>query len=272
MLLPTDSLPKLMFVGVTVIWGWDATPAPVRLMTSGEFGELLTMEMLPVEFPAVVGENFAVNDVLCPAPSVAGVARPLILKPVPDALACEIETLAEPELVKVTDELPLAPTFTFPKLTVDAFAVRLPCVPEPLTGIERVELLAVLEMVIVPDAAPVVVGANCAVKLADWFAPMVTGVAKPITLKPLPVATSDEIVALALPVFVNVIVCWPLLPTATLPNDTFAGLAPRVELVATPMPDIVRVCGEFGALSVKLMLPDAAPVAVGANCAENVTA
>ena len=109
-------------------------------------------------------------------------------------------------------------------------------------------------------------------KLADWLAPMVSGAAKPVTLNPFPVATNDEMVALALPVFVNVTVCWLLLPTTTFPNETLAGLAPRVELVATPVPDIVRVCGELGALSVKLMLPDAAPVAVGANCVENVTA
>ena len=101
---------------------------------------------------------------------------------------------------------------------------------------------------------------------------MVTGVARPVTLKPGPVAANDEMVALAFPVLVSVTVCWLLLPTATLPNETLAGLAFSVELVETPIPDIVRVCGEFGALSVKLMLPEAAPVAAGTNCAENVTA
>jgi hypothetical protein len=97
----------------------------------------------------------------------------------------------------------------------------------------------------------------------------VTGVERPLALKPAPVVAIAEIVALALPEFVSVTVCWPLLPTETLPNETVAGLAPSVELVATPVPERVSVCGEFGALSVKLMLPVAAPVAVGANCAEN---
>ena len=41
-----------------------------------------------------------------------------------------------------------------------------------------------------------------------------------------------------------------------------------MELVETPFPARVRVWGEFGALSVKLMLPVAAPAAVGANCVE----
>jgi len=97
----------------------------------------------------------------------------------------------------------------------------------------------------------------------------VTGAVRPATLKPVPVEEIAEIVALAFPAFVSVTVCWPLLPTATLPNETAAGLAPSVELVATPLPERVSVCGEFGALSVKLMLPAAAPAAVGANCTEN---
>ena len=57
-----------------------------------------------------------------------------------------------------------------------------------------------------------------------------------------------------------------MLPTETLPNDTLPGLAINVELVVTPLPTRVTVCGEVGALSVKMMLPVAAPAAVGANC------
>ena len=41
------------------------------------------------------------NDVLCPAPSVNGVVIPLMLKPVPEAVACEIVRLAVPEFVRV---------------------------------------------------------------------------------------------------------------------------------------------------------------------------
>ena len=86
-LLPTASLPKLTLVGFTVICGEDATAVPDKLMTKGEFGELLTIEMLPVGFPAEAGANFAVKTAVCPAPSVAGRVRPLILKPVPATLA-----------------------------------------------------------------------------------------------------------------------------------------------------------------------------------------
>jgi hypothetical protein len=68
-------------------------------------------------------------------------------------------------------------------------------------------------------------------------------------------------------VFVKVIVCGLLLPTDTLPNATLPGLATKLELVATPVPTMLTTCGEPGALSVKVMLPVAAPLAVGANCA-----
>ena len=38
---------------------------------------------------------------LSPAPKVSGVLKPLMLMPVPDAVAAEIVTLAVPEFVKV---------------------------------------------------------------------------------------------------------------------------------------------------------------------------
>ena len=196
---------------------------------------------------------------------MAGVERPVMVKPAPETLAWEMLMLAEPELVKVTVEEPDEPTLTVLKLTAPGFAVRLPCTPKPLSGIESVELLALLLMVMEPEAAPAVVGANCAEKFTVWLAATVTGVESPETLKPAPVAEIDEMVALALPELVRVMFCWPLLPTATLAKDTEAGLAPRVELVATPVPERARVCGEFGALSVKLMLPEAAPFDVGVN-------
>lgn len=85
-------------------------------------------------------------------------------------------------------------------------------------------------------------------------------------MKPLPVALTAEIVALVLPLFVSVMVCWALLPTDTLPNAALPGLAVKVELVETPLPTRVTVCGEVGALSVNVMLPVAAPAEVGANC------
>ena len=133
-------------------------------MESGEFGALLVMEMLPEALPAVVGENFAVKEVDWPAAIVAGVERPVMVKPAPETLAWEMLMLAEPELVKVTVEEPDEPTFTLLKLTAAGLEVRLPCTPEPLSGIESVELFAELLMVMEPEAAPAAVGTNCAEK------------------------------------------------------------------------------------------------------------
>jgi hypothetical protein len=140
-------------------------PDPDKAITSGEPGALLAIETLPVALPAAVGENFAVNDVLCPAVSVCGVARPVMLNPVPDALPCEIATLAVPEFFKVTLTDPLEPTSKLPKLMLVGFAVRLPCTPVPLSATVTVGLLAVLVIRTLPEAAPTVVGANCAVKV-----------------------------------------------------------------------------------------------------------
>ena len=65
-------------------------PDPVKATVTGEFGPLFDEDTLPLTLPAEAGENLAVNDVLCPAPSVRGVVIPLTLKPVPEAVACEI--------------------------------------------------------------------------------------------------------------------------------------------------------------------------------------
>jgi hypothetical protein len=61
----------------------------------------------------------------------------------------------------------------------------------------------------------------------------------PDALNPVPVELIAEIVALVFPVFVKVIVCWLLLPTATFPNATLPGLATKLALVVTPVPTML---------------------------------
>ncbi len=78
-----------------------AVPDPLRATVIGEFGPLFTIETLPLTLPAEDGANFAVKDVLCPAPRVIGVVIPLTLKPAPDAVACVMDRLAVPEFVNV---------------------------------------------------------------------------------------------------------------------------------------------------------------------------
>ena len=116
--------------------------------------------MLPLALPEVVGVNWAVNVVFDPALIVAGSVNPLMLKPVPVALAAEIVTLAVPEFVKVMTWEPLLPTRTLPKLTLEGFAESVACVPVPLNEIMAGDPGALLVIEMLPEALPVVVGAN----------------------------------------------------------------------------------------------------------------
>jgi hypothetical protein len=174
-------------------------------------------ETLPLTLPPDVGENFAVNDVLCPAPSVKGVDIPLRLKPAPEEVACEIVRLALPEFVSVTVWDPLLPTFTDPKFTLEGLAPSCPWVPVPDRAIAAGEPGALLTIETLPDAAPAAVGAKVAVNDALLPALMVIGIVPPLTANPVPVAVAWVTVRAPLPEFVKVIVWGTLLPTATLP-------------------------------------------------------
>ena len=61
-------------------------------------------------------------------------------------------------------------------------------------------------------------GAKLAVKEAACPALSVAGTDKPAMLKPAPEALAAEIVTLAVPELLNVMVCVPLLPTSTFPK------------------------------------------------------
>ena len=56
--------------------------------------------------------------------------------------------------------------------------------------------------------------------------------------------------------------CWELLPTATCPKETLAGLVPRPTRL-TPVPRTANVVVEFAALLVKVIVPGIQPAAVG---------
>jgi hypothetical protein len=117
----------------------------------------------------------------------------------------------------------------------------------------------------VPDVLPVAAGANLAERVVFWPAGMVTGVVSPLMLKSAPLMLACEMVALAFPLLVSVIVCELLLPTATLPKAKLPGLAISDAFEATPLPERESVCGDPGALSVKTMLPVTPPGVVGAK-------
>jgi hypothetical protein len=120
LLVPVLTFPKLALPGVAVICACVAVP--LKEIVIDGFEALLTIEIVPLLLPELVGANCALKVVLWPARTVIGAVSPLMLKPAPVAAACEIVTLAEPEFVKVMDWLPVLPTFTDPKFTIGGLA------------------------------------------------------------------------------------------------------------------------------------------------------
>ena len=72
--------------------------------------------------------------------------------------------------------------------------------------------------VIVPVALPAAIGAKLTERVAVSDGLSVVGLAIPLALKPVPVVETLFICNAAFPVFVNVIVCEALVPSATLPK------------------------------------------------------
>jgi hypothetical protein len=108
-LAPTVTVPKLSVVGKTDNCPW-LVPVPESAMFSGEFEAVDTMERVPLLEPEAVGANVAVNVTRWLGVSVVGKVSPLIEKPVPEMLACEMVTEEPPVLVTVSERFVLLPT------------------------------------------------------------------------------------------------------------------------------------------------------------------
>jgi hypothetical protein len=89
-------------------------PVPDSAIEAGEPGALLTIEILPVAAPALVGAKVAVKDALLPALIFIGIVAPLIVNPAPEATACVTVRVALPEFVRVIVWGALLPTATLP--------------------------------------------------------------------------------------------------------------------------------------------------------------
>jgi len=182
------------------------------------------METLPPALPVAEGVNCALKVVFCPAASVSGTDKPVMLNPVPDALAAEIVTPAAPELLNVMVCVPLLPTSTFPKLKLNGLGESAACVPLPAREATVGELRALLLIETLPDALPGAVGANCALKVLDCPGARANGKVKPLMAKPAPVTLPCEILKLAVPELVKV-TAWALaVPTGTFPKLTLLGV------------------------------------------------
>ena len=178
---------------------------------------------------------------LWPAARASGKARPLMLRPAPVALACEMVVLVPPEFVTVTVWLCGLPTVTFPKATVAGETVSCPAeVPSPNTGKEALAdieeepdepeaELRVSEALpltaTLPLADPEDLGAKVTVKLVLCPAAKVTGKVRPLIVKAALLTEAFETVTSLPPEFLSVAVFASLWPTATVPKERDVGLA-----------------------------------------------
>jgi hypothetical protein len=156
----------------------------------GEAGALLTNATLLVKLPATVGVKPIENLADCPGGTVNGIVRPLMLKPVPGPAACVTIRLALPELLTVTDWVLVAPTATLPKLTLEGVTEIRGCTPVPLIEIGVGEFAASLINEMLPVMLPIAPGVKLAVKALDWPGARVSGNARPLNPKPLPLTAA----------------------------------------------------------------------------------
>jgi hypothetical protein len=263
LLLPTLTLPKLKLDELSPRTRVAATPVPLRETASGELGALLTSVIDPVTLPAAPGPNTALNVAALPAAMVTGAVIPVVLKPAPETVTEEIVTDALPPFVRLMVCELFVPVVTLPKAAVVGVAANCGCVPVPLREMVSGELGALLTTVIVPVALPAVLGPNTALNVAALPAAIATGVVIPVVLKPVPETITDEIVTVAVPPFVRLMVCELFVPVATLPNAAAVGVAANCACVPVPLKGIVS--GEFCPLLTIERLPLALPAVVGAN-------
>ena len=191
-----------------------------------ELEALETTVMPPLTLTADCGLNRALKVTLAPGLSTRGTFSPLMLNPVPVAVACEIVTLDPPVLVSESVKVRLLPTWALPKARLAGLEVSWPAaVPVPESETVKVELEA-LETTVMP---PLTLTADCGVNTAlkGTLAPGLStnGTLSPLMLNPAPVAVACEIVTLDPPVLVSESVKVKLRPTWALPKARLAGLA-----------------------------------------------
>jgi hypothetical protein len=80
-----------------------------------ELEALETTVMPPLTLTADCGVNTALKGTLAPGLRTKGTLSPLMLNPVPVAVACEIVTLDPPVLVSEFAKVTLLPTLALPK-------------------------------------------------------------------------------------------------------------------------------------------------------------
>jgi hypothetical protein len=146
----------------------------------------------------------------------------------PDTVASLNAVLGTGE--EFSGEDPYAPTavprytlypLTVPELAVQESATACDDPDKEIVG----ELLALLAIDTLPLSTPVVVGANCTVRVAVWPGVRISPELMPEPLKPVPLTVTPEMVTLVFPVFVSVVGNDALWPACTVPKLRLVALA-----------------------------------------------
>ena len=117
------------------------------------------------------------------------------------------------------------------------------------------------EIVMLEDAAPAVVGANCTVN--DALCPVPSVVERFVTLNPLPPPLTELITRFAFPVFVSCTDWLAVCPVITFPKLNDVADIVKADIVPVPFSETLK--GESVALLITVIVPDAAEADCGAN-------
>ena len=98
---PTVTFVYVKLVGEAVKTAGGGTAVPVNGIETLGFDAFDVTVTVPGKLPAAVGANVTLNVMVAPGNNVPAV-NPAMLKPVPDAVACETVVLTPPVFVRVT--------------------------------------------------------------------------------------------------------------------------------------------------------------------------
>jgi hypothetical protein len=242
----------------------DCTPEPDREIVREEFDALLETTMSPLELDDAVGAKTTVREADFPAASDSPGSIPVAAKPVPDSFTAETETLEVPAFRIDTVLLVEEPTSTLPKARFAGVALNTPAAATPVPlRVSFTEPSVVVANVAAPEMLAVDCGVKCTVNVTLFPLVIVSGVARPVTLKSASDVATFEITRLDVPVFFKVPFCVAAEPTRTLEKATDFGIRERA--CGIPIPLSKTLVAEEDTLVKMLRLPPTQPATLGVN-------
>jgi hypothetical protein len=180
--------------------GLTEVPAPLKVCDANEPVTFVANERFALAAPVLFGENFTVNEILCPAFKVRGRVRPVTVNS-ELVVVMDLTTDEDPFAVRVAVLFRLDPTATLPKLRLAGAAETEPApVPVPATGMltrpDFPQATTSVPEYFVPD-----VGLNVTPSVTLSPGSRVSGSVGLLTVKPLPERLADA----------RAIECWPTL-------------------------------------------------------------